>query len=534
MGRRFTASELLGDVDLVWLLSIEWAGRTYRWSSRPCAPLDADSQAVPHDGGLPAVEFSESFSLLSLSPDTRSVSLELDFPVDVAALIQAGHDLAAGTGELALWRDGDAYEDRMVLLSGRVREPEYGADGEPVALTMEQEPWDDRALVPASTARVTPDTWPTAASAAKGIYYPLVFGEPGLFRDSDGTEETTSGSPGLVVEWDGVNSVALTVLIAGHEVAASSVKVYTADGQSSVTLSVSHTTDGLGRKVAIVDLSGESATFADDSEYWIGWNDGGGILSDDRSEAITGAGDLLLYFLRQASVEADYGRFRALRDQLNAYKIGGYIDEATSPAEWLADNLLPLLPVSLVWGTDGVYPVLWDLDAGPLDAVGEVVAGPGIVRTGPVKYIRAARDLLNELRLSFALRARTGEFRRVLTCTPEPDPDSADDFASHYSVISASRYGVQGESIETDVVYDTSTAGLILQWMVRAKALPIRTVTYECGVDHGWLEPGDVILLTDEELSFSEQVALVESLTWTSEVSVELTILVAEDPARDR
>lgn len=529
----FTAAELVG-AELVWLLSFEWAGRTYRWSSRPCDPVDAAGEAYPHDGGLPDIAFAETFSLLSNSPDVRSVSLELIFPVDVAALIQQGHDLAAATGELALWRDGDAYEDRVVVLVGRVREPEYGAEGEPVALTLEQAPWDDSALIPDASARVTSDTWPDAASDAKGLYYPLVFGQAGHFRETDGSMTTTSGSPGLVVVWDSGSSVATTLLIAGHEVSASSVKVYSSDGQSSITGTVSHTTDGLGRKVAIVDMSGADPAFAADSEYWIGWPSGGALLLDDRSAALEGAGDLLIWMLRRASVAADFGRFEAIRPQLNAYKVAGYIDEAVSPAEWLADNLLPILPLSLAWGADGVYPVLWRLNATKADAVAHLVAGPGLVRTGTVSYLRATRDLINTVRISYAPRARTGEYRRLLTCTADPDVDSGDEFATHYARISTSRYGAQAETIETDIVYDTDTAGHVVEEKVRMLALPVRSVTYESGIEWGWLASGDVITFDDDELSFDEQVMLVETVNWTSEVSLELTLLAVEDPALDR
>lgn len=535
MRRRFTASDLADGPDLFWLLSITWAGNVYRWSSKPCEPIDADNEPRPYDGGLPEFTFSENFSLLSLSPDTRSISLELDFRVDVAALVQAGHDLVAATGEVALWRDGDAYEDRVRVLVGRVREPEYGVEGEPVALTLEQAPWDDAALFPELAARVTTQTWPNAHADALGLYYPQPFGEAGRFRDTDGTESDTSGSPGLVVEWDDGLEVALTVLVAGGEVGASTVKVRRADGQESVTSTVTHTTDALGRTVAVVDLSGEDPAFADDTEYWISWNDGAGaLLLEDRSAAIFGAGDLLLWLLRKSSIAVDFQRFEAIREQLNAYKVSGYIDEAVNPWEWIADNLLPLLPLSLAAGPDGLYPILWRLDAQPIDAVGAITAGPGFIRAERVKYLRGPRDIVNEVRLSFAPRARTGEFRRVVACTPEPDLESADEFASHYAIISASRYGVQIETLETDVIYDTSTAGLIVERLVRAKALPIRAITYVAGIEHGWMEPGDVVLLSDDELSLDNQVCLVGDVTWVSEVCLELTYLVVEDPARDR
>lgn len=538
MSRRFSRSELVG-AELVWLLSIEWAGRTFRWSSRPCDPIDSDGDPVPHDGGLPAIQFSESFSLLSLTPDTRSVALELDFPVDVAALIQLGHDLASATGELSLWRVGSKYADRMVLLAGRVVEPEYGAEGEPVSLSIEQAPWDDRALVPEASHRVTVDTFPYHHADARGLYYPIPFGLPGHYTDSNGnSNHTTSGSPALVVTWDDDNSWADELLIADGECAAStggSVLIYSADGQSYVSSEPYTSTDAFGRTVTLVSLLPEDTAFRADTSYWVGWNDDGmAILKDDRSGGVAGAGDLLIWMLRRASVPVDLPRFDAVKAYLNRWKVSGYVDDAVSPVEWLTDNLLPLIPVSLAYGADGVIPVVWRLDAGAADAVEAITAGPGVVRTGLVSYTRGPSDVVNDVRVSFAARARTGDFLRTVSCRPDPDEDSKDEFTSYYARISAARYGAQAESVETDIVYDEATAGLIAEWLVRAKALPIRTVTYETGIEFGWLEPGDVVTLTDEELSFSSQVCLVETVSWTSEVSVELTLLIVDDPARDR
>lgn len=537
MASRYSASELVG-ADLVWLVQIDWAGRTYRWSSRPAETTDEDGVAVPLDGGLDDMDFEEAFSLLSGAPDERSLSLELVFPVDVAALVQAGHDLSSATGELALLRDGDALSDRMVLLSGNVTEPTYGADGEAVSLTIEQPPWEDRASFPDAVAVVSADTWPDAHPDSLGLVYPLVWGKPGYILQF-GTAQEIPGSPGIIVEWDDTVDAdgdgeeeggADKLLIAGHPVYAETVTVLIGSYES--VLPVLQEEDGLGRTVSTVDVSGLSDDLRSGfTDYWISWDDQGALRHG--TSYLSGLGDLVVYLLQQSSVPVDYRRFAAAAPLLNRYVTAGYIDEVITPWEWIADNVLPIVPVSFASGPGGVYPIVWRLDATTADAVAHLEAGPRIDRVSPVTYVRGRNDIANEISLEYAANVRDQSYRFTHTVTADRG-DSVDPaiWESHYARVSQTRYGTIAESLSTDIVYDDATADAILSWWVRARALPVREVSYEVGLEWGWLEPGDILSLTDADLSLDDQLALVGALAWGAD-SIVLALLLPEDVARD-
>lgn len=533
MPRKLTRAELASG-EVYFLLSIDWGGQVFCWSSRPCAPLDADGDPVVHVGGLPAISFTRTFSLLTRSPDTRQISLELDFGIDVAARVQQGHDLSAATGELAIWVDGLDYEDREVLLTGRISEPEYGADGDPVAFTLAQAPWDDRGIVPEATAVVNETTWPDAYSEDSGAVYPIVWGKPGVYTDSDGAIQERTGSPALVVDWDTGGAQSNMLLIAGHRVDSTSVRVVDQDGENGVDLTVTHQADGYGRICAVVDMTDPSAaTLRLSTEYWVCWNQNKALIGDDSTAPIEGAGDLLMWMLRRSTIAMDYSRFELAAAQLNTYLTAGYIDEAVAPYSWLQDNLLPLLPVSLAAGPNGVQPVVWHMDATATSAVAELTEGAEVFRISNVSYLRSPSDLINDVRLDYALRARVGDYMRTVSVGPTTDTDAPDVYPLHHARVSASRYGVQSESIETDIVIDDATATAIATWMVRARALPIREVKYEGGADIGWIEPGYIVTLTDDDLSFAAQLCIVSEATWVDEMTVELSLLIVDEPARD-
>ncbi len=76
-----------------------------------------------------------------------------------------------------------------------------------------------------------------------------------------------------------------------------------------------------------------------------------------------GAGDVLLWMLRRSTVPVDRRRFAALRERLNQYIVGGYVNAEARPWDWVVDHLLPILPLSIVGGPAGSYPILWPIRA---------------------------------------------------------------------------------------------------------------------------------------------------------------------------
>jgi hypothetical protein len=192
--RSLYRSELVGEyTGTVWLLEIAWAGRVYRWSSTPIQVDDAAGQGRWFPGGLDPIEVEDDIDLEG-EAEERSVSLELVFPVNVAALIERGFRLASATGELSLVVEGSAWEAREVVVKGLVSAPEYDEQDIPIALTIEERPFDDTAAFPPPGLRVTPTTYADALSDDYGRPYPWVFGRPGRYTDSTGAAADIPGT----------------------------------------------------------------------------------------------------------------------------------------------------------------------------------------------------------------------------------------------------------------------------------------------------------------------------------------------------
>lgn len=87
---------------------------------------------------------------------------------------------------------------------------------------------------------------------------------------------------------------------------------------------------------------------------------------------------------------------------------------------------------------------------------------------------------------------------------------------------------VSEKSIESALVYDPSTAALMLGWMARAYAFARRTIQYMLPPDLGWLSVGDVVTLSDTDLRLSGQVALVSDLQRAADGVIGARLLLVE------
>ena len=528
MPRPLHAAELVAAAP-VWLLELTFAGRAFRFSSELVDISDADSNVLSYEGALGEVEFDEGFDLFSEAPSLPSVSFEVFFPagVSVAALVGQGHALDGAKGELSLHLPGNAYEDRSIRIQGTLSEPVYGDSGEPVAFSLESLPFEDGAQWPPAGAVVSETTWPDRDPQAEGLYYPTIIGKPGIFGAS-----ALSATPALFVD-DPAASATNLFLVAGHHVTATSIKINDIDSGDTKVVSVVNSTDNLGREIARIDLDdGDPAPNAVlGHTYYAKWTEGGGgVVNYTGDGPLEGAGDVIRWLLERSTLDVDVGRTIAAADLVNGYKLAGYIDTAVSPYAYL-QQVLELVPVSMASGPGGIYPIAWRLDAGSADAVEALEAGPRLSRESGVGY--GSTEIANEIRIEYAYWLSRDYHRGQLTLTgDEVDGTDPDIFSTVYSRTSQSRYGKRSKTITTDLVYERATAAAILKWQARAFGLPSRTVTYSADLSLGWLERGDVVTLTDPEISLSSQVCLVQAIQWSGN-SLSLTLTLIEDPPRD-
>jgi len=609
--------------DLYWLLDLEFAGQTLRLSTTEL-DVTSDDGVLHYEGGLEEVTLSEAVEILDSQLTEASVSISALLPVDVPTLVARGHRLEGATGTLALWREGQTYEQRRVRLIGRVQDPEYGSRYEPIDFTLADEVWQTDIETPPLGLEVTGATWPdtlqdtyfagwsgtlpdffsSLTSEDLNLPYPVVFGKPG--RTSGLSDPAWEGSIAVHISRDrgspggAAADPGPVIVIAGHRVLAETVYLYT-ESISNATWNyhkgtftpgrpadngflVEHWTDARGNIVAVCpgvarsDTSGAESTTVngvvvntlgsnypsiqlDDISYrtysdenggtlyvpiYVGWYDrtrsdeGGGMVGDD-GELVRGAGDVLTYLLRQTGMQVDAGRCAAAASLLNDYKIDCAIDARVNIWEWLSANLLPLLPCSIATGPEGLYPVLWRYDARADQArwTIDVDADPTISRAGRVKI--DSSKVANRFRIDFCRNRRTDEPMQYRGLDATYDPDEPSVRGSYLCAVSQARYrssrdsGVREKQLDTSIIWDVATADAILAVQARAYALARRTVSYVVGGER-WdaIERGDIVTITDSEIGLEAQVAMVREVQWDSSGSVGLSLLIIEDPARDK
>lgn len=617
VGRVLSAANLQTK-DLVWLLVVEVGGKAYRFSSETVQITDADGVIHPYRGSLDGLDYATDFELFNLGADVPSIQLSVVFPDSIASLARNGIHLTSGTGELSLWVRGSNLEDRVIMVRGRLADASYGDDSEPVSFLIEGDAFVDNAIFPDPAATITAKTWPNAIEASLGMTYPFVWGTPGAMVGADGSVVQVNGSPALDVDTG-------KLLIAGHRVTATSVVIRDETAGDEATFAVTHEPDGLGRICATVTLTGADRPFATvGHDFRVKWGDGpswedgwtwefsdipdrdfgswpasdegriarvgsgttwdyyilidgpaevwtevygsggGGITSarDGRiGSPMNDAGELFQFMLRQSTIKHDAGRLATVSAQLESVKVAGYIGKQVSPWEWLTDNLLSILPISIgVSGSEGIFPLLWPMDATSSDVVYALVeasAGEGnCERQSSVTYEDI--DIANEIRLDFAWGDHKDKPSTSTTVTGAPEDVNANElnagvilttkaadgspagyvnaaitgWPNAYARFSHARHGRHAAKLESRIIYDRPTAEAIVAWMARAKATPPRLIQYDVDTKLAWLQPGDVVTITDATVRFDAQIAIIQAAAF-SELAVRLTLIIIEDPLRD-
>ena len=531
----------LRDTDLHYVLTLTYGSRVLHFSTSPLYVTKADSTVIQLRDGLTPVGWTREIALGSSSPPLASVPVQvLSSDVDWSLLRSSGWDPAAATAELAQWRSGTIWELRRVLVSGLVIEPQYGAKGEPLQFSLKAHPFTDRAMLPEATAIVDSTTWPNFGANDEGRSYPLVFGYPGR---GDGGSTRFPGSPGLLVDTQVGNRY---LLIAGHRVDATTVDVLDEANLPSgtwVSLSVTHRQDGSGRTVATVTLeasgTGNAADFNVDSSYVVSWGNstnGGGLKNRRETGPMRDAGDVLEYLLNRSTLKVDRGRTAAAVELLRGYKIDGYWDDPAGVWEWVKANLLPILPVYIQAGPDGLYPVVWRFDVlsakeSNVDVI-DADRGDG-TRVGFIKTASSLHGgLANEFRVAYALDDVGRKHRRVMTVHGDPDTASTAAFVPSIACRrSRSRYSPDTPSvmdIRSDLVYDASTAAAIGHHLALLHALPVRRVSYLCPKTYGHLRAGAPVKLTDTDVNFSNEPALIESIEDLGDDTIKIDLAILE------
>jgi hypothetical protein len=207
--------------------------------------------------------------------------------------------------------------------------------------------------------------------------------------------------------------------------------------------------------------------------------DGGGLLDADGGLVDT-AGELLTWLLRRSTVPVDLSRCLSAVDALSWCRVSGSIEEQCTPLDWIRAHLLPILPVALVSGPRGLYPLITRWEATTRDAVTSLDADRDLLEL--VGGVTVAGSPASELSIDFARDVAAGTYhgREGLTGAWSPLPGwwAAFGTASNvYTRASLQRHGRRTAPVlQSDIIVDRVVAQRVAQLSEQQPPLPRRVV----------------------------------------------------------
>ena len=547
------------ETEICFLAEVDIKGTTYRFSSFPIE-LDNDGGGQTfYEGKLSDPDFNqELLEVGQIKLSSNSMSMGLVFPFNVARkqMLGVGIDNALVTLYFVTIKRGNpeqTYEERIAFFRGVIREPVYGhpnADEGYVEFSIENEIYvNDSSMLRALNGDLTlfdnfqfsreffvgagaiediinPAGLMLANDYHQGKTIPAIIGSPGETDRIDGTSITYPATPAYIaaVDLGAAPHPNIFVLLAGHTVDAATVTVQDNKGNIVTTRPVYNGVGQKGEIYAYTYFDNQTIDFdQSDSglQYFVRWTDGGGAISPFAGGALERGGDLLTWALESLKIDYDREAFAAVRPVLNEYVFAGYINDISIKIyEFIQKYVIPFLPVTLSTGARGVYPVIDHRNT-------ELFMTPRATITADELFERITpvtpreSEIVNDLVVQYASGfARTiqmsswgnisanvegNEYKGVVQIRASrlEGVNAPYEIISPYCIISQQRYGVQSSVIALDYVHDRDTAIKIGLDHIRRKSLPEKTCTYRAAFSYGYLMIGDVIDLTDSDISLS-------------------------------
>lgn len=540
--------------DLVWLLVVDWGGAIYRFSNIP-VEIAYDDGDYQFQGQLDQLDYVEESDLFELSVEANSVSVAVVFPHNMVQEFRGGRILDGARAELSyiMVRNEQplqTWEERILLFEGEISQPIIGDPEEPegfAAFSVEQQPYDMSGYLLDQDNLINISKFPQLPNdIGPGKPYPLVFGNPSNSIRSDGTNvpnlHSTPAYP-IDVHTGGEGGSHDYLMIAGHKVEAS--KVMIRDGDYRVaTVDVEEAKDTNGVLYSYVNIHGSSVYTADASghsnkSYFTKWFNptgagsyAGAHLNPFGEGLLEGGGDLIMFALSKTGMDVDWEAWGSVAQLLNDYRFAGYVNEPRITAwDWLNQNILPLMPVSVVSGPYGLRPIIYlqYFQGERIAFTTHILEGSDFQRISALEAAVGLDEIFNAIELRYAKDGTSGNYMSYYSIGADLEyiPETLD--FDGYATLSQQRYGLRRNVIETDYVYDTGTAGRIARYLLRANCLVKRRLTYRAAPKYGYLMIGDVIGLTSDTLYLTEQIATVVSKKWDGS-SWLYDILIEDNP----
>jgi hypothetical protein len=251
-------------------------------------------------------------------------------------------------------------------------------------------------------------------------------------------------------------------------------------------------------------------------------------------DTISTLGELALYLAERSGQRTDLAAWASLVPLLDV-PVGGTLDPARPAWSALLEDVLPLAPVSLRTGPQGVVPVLWRWWATEAEAEAHLRVGhDGIVRLPDVTSARPDAEISTGALLRYAWDERAGSYRLGASLSGAAGPPALRTaeirlhaFATLDSSVSTQIYGERTLRADSRLVYDTSTAAWWCRWRLAAEGWAHRLVQIEGRQQLAHLMPGAVVTLTDPSIFLDRAIALVTGrrLTDTGRVGLRLALV---------
>lgn len=482
---------------MLWLVSVTLpSGSILRLSTRPATLTSRapNGGTFGFEAGLEGLDsFKSGIDMLGTAGTTGTLTqatIRITTTEGLAELQANHHEIGSSKVEIALGYDGDAWEDREILLAGAVIQGvEFGYVGEQTALSVELGPVPTSALVGGDSRDMGTD-WPDTLQDVAAADMSSVVGQKYVW---------VLGAPLSVpaVKVGNVSGANRLVLCGHHLGSLTAVTVYE-DGVSQSSFTPANATLSTGDYAYVTHATEFSASSG--AYTWSAAT--GGVAALDRPGAAMSAASVLYWLLYNSGLTIDWAATQSALDGLRSWSIGVYLDQEATRIDVVRDQLaqwLPIVEAPTAAGTAFVYadPYLVQ-PMGTLTMGQEILGRVGRMRTTDLDTIR------NSFTLNYAYNAYTGEYGATATLGPD---------SSQVCAVSQGWYGVKPlEAQDCDIAHDQPTAFRILRHMEAKMALPRRIVSYALSPELYWLTVGSAWKITDPGYSLSGEVAYLVEL----------------------
>ena len=535
----------------IFLLEIFWGGGIYRFSSKPIVVVDG-TKSYQFNGGLPTPEISIQMETGGLTGEGESIPFQLVFPVDISAQMAKDVFLDGSIGELSYIfekseKPVESYNDRYVIFKGIVSEPIYGHPDKPtgyVEFSLEERVFieeldlldavvgtggrldvadlsNEEKAASSPLASITVASMVNVSDVHKGKRSPFVLGRTKwAYSQTTFTPRDNIATPAYLIGVSASGLVPGYLMVAGHLVDASNLKIYDSKGNSD-TGSVLAWVNSNNEPFSMVEINnwGTSTPLAnvlndENIEYWAAWDTGGGFINPWGTGSMEGGGDIILYLLSLVTNDLDYDSFFGARYILNQYKFGGYVNEAISPISFIENHILPFLPCSIGIGPKGLKPIL-DLSifGDYLTPSEKITSDSSFFRISPLETSNDYSSIINQLDFSYGFNGIKNRFQSI-RIIPQKRNARWFEFSTDYSRASHQQFGLRSSSISADYIYDYGTAIQSAKDIIKKNHKPERKIIYKAAPNWGYLWVGDIIELTDDSIGLEKKPMQIIGKKW--------------------